>query len=286
MAFLRLLPFVHRPRIAWRKRSRIRRSSVFITGGFEHGAEGSATGKFGTSGVWGIPFPSPSLDEAAVGTVDPTDPVCVMTANAMKFVRQVAGKSRDAANAIHGNQTLSEGAGHLQANEIGGLGQFEFRRHSRLPSSEAIPLLGQVTWHMAEDPRRRVEEIVALRLGVELGMSLIDTAELYAAGGAEELVGEAIEGRRNSASADRSSVAPSCLSFSMDAKGPSRRQTLRATSSATFSRFKRASWRAARARSSTSGIPTKTQSLALPVDSGAKRNGFKRSGFGRLCQAL
>jgi hypothetical protein len=40
-------------------------------------------------------FPSPSLDEAAVGTVDPTDPVRVMNANATKLVRQVAGKSRD-----------------------------------------------------------------------------------------------------------------------------------------------------------------------------------------------
>jgi hypothetical protein len=45
--------------------------------------------KFGTSGVWGIPFPSPSLDEAALGTVEPTDPVRVMTANATKLVRRV-----------------------------------------------------------------------------------------------------------------------------------------------------------------------------------------------------
>jgi diketogulonate reductase-like aldo/keto reductase len=66
-----------------------------------------------------------------------------------------------------------------------------------LPSGEAIPVLGQGTWHMAEDPRRRREEIAALRLGIELGMSLIDTAEMYADGGAEELVGEAIEGLRD-----------------------------------------------------------------------------------------
>src|SRR6202047_781170 len=61
-----------------------------------------------------------------------------------------------------------------------------------LPSGEEIPVLGQGTWHMAEDPRRRADEIAALRLGIELGMTLIDTAELYADGGAEELVGEAI----------------------------------------------------------------------------------------------
>jgi len=66
-----------------------------------------------------------------------------------------------------------------------------------LPSGEAIPVLGQGTWHVGENPRRRAEEIAALRLGIELGMSLIDTAEMYANGHAEELVGEAIEGRRD-----------------------------------------------------------------------------------------
>ena len=55
-----------------------------------------------------------------------------------------------------------------------------------LPSGEAIPVLGQGTWHMAEDPRRRREEIAALRLGIELGMSLIDTAEMYADGNSSE----------------------------------------------------------------------------------------------------
>jgi diketogulonate reductase-like aldo/keto reductase len=66
-----------------------------------------------------------------------------------------------------------------------------------LPSGEAIPVLGQGTWHMAENPRRRADEIAALRLGIELGMNLIDTAEMYADGRAEELVGQAIEGRRD-----------------------------------------------------------------------------------------
>jgi diketogulonate reductase-like aldo/keto reductase len=66
-----------------------------------------------------------------------------------------------------------------------------------LPSGEGIPVLGQGTWHMAENPRRRADEIAALRLGIELGMTLIDTAEMYADGGAERLVGEAIKGRRD-----------------------------------------------------------------------------------------
>jgi len=50
---------------------------------------------------------------------------------------------------------------------------------------------------MGEHPRRRADEIAALRLGIDLGMTLIDTAEMYAGGSAEELVGEAIRGRRD-----------------------------------------------------------------------------------------
>jgi diketogulonate reductase-like aldo/keto reductase len=70
-------------------------------------------------------------------------------------------------------------------------------RTTKLPSGEAIPVLGQGTWHMAEDPRRRADEIAALRCGLDLGMTLIDTAEMYADGAAEQLVGEAIAGRRD-----------------------------------------------------------------------------------------
>ena len=70
-------------------------------------------------------------------------------------------------------------------------------RTTRLPSGEVVPVLGQGTWHMAEVAHRRSEEISALRSGIELGLTLIDTAEMYADGGAEELVGEAIEGRRD-----------------------------------------------------------------------------------------
>jgi diketogulonate reductase-like aldo/keto reductase len=66
-----------------------------------------------------------------------------------------------------------------------------------LSSNERIPALGQGTWHMGEDSRRRADEIAALRLGIDLGMTLIDTAEMYADGGSEKLVGEAIRGRRD-----------------------------------------------------------------------------------------
>jgi diketogulonate reductase-like aldo/keto reductase len=66
-----------------------------------------------------------------------------------------------------------------------------------LPSGEAIPALGQGTWHMGEDPACRREELAAVRLGLDLGMTLIDTAEMYARGGCEKLVGEAITGRRD-----------------------------------------------------------------------------------------
>jgi diketogulonate reductase-like aldo/keto reductase len=66
-----------------------------------------------------------------------------------------------------------------------------------LPSGAAIPVLGQGTWNMGEDPAARQAEVAALRLGMELGITLIDTAEMYGEGGAEEVVGEAIAGRRD-----------------------------------------------------------------------------------------
>jgi diketogulonate reductase-like aldo/keto reductase len=65
-----------------------------------------------------------------------------------------------------------------------------------LPSGRPIPVLGQGTWRMAEYASRRKSEIAALRLGLDLGMTLIDTAEMYGEGAAEELVGEAIADRR------------------------------------------------------------------------------------------
>ena len=70
-------------------------------------------------------------------------------------------------------------------------------RTVRLPSGKAVPALGQGTWRMAEDSRRRKDEIAALRAGLDLGMTLIDTAEMYASGEAEVLTAEAIAGRRD-----------------------------------------------------------------------------------------
>jgi diketogulonate reductase-like aldo/keto reductase len=69
-------------------------------------------------------------------------------------------------------------------------------RTVRLPSGRALPVLGQGTWGMGEDPAKRRTEIAALRLGLDLDMTLIDTAEMYGEGGAEEVIAEAIAGRR------------------------------------------------------------------------------------------
>ena len=69
-------------------------------------------------------------------------------------------------------------------------------RTTTLPSGEAIQVLGQGTWKMGEDSRRRADEVNALKLGLDLGLTLIDTAEMYASGGAEEVVAQAIAGRR------------------------------------------------------------------------------------------
>ena len=66
-----------------------------------------------------------------------------------------------------------------------------------LPSGETVPALGQGTWKMGERAGRRADEVKALQLGIELGMSLIDTAEMYADGGSEEVVRDAIAGRRD-----------------------------------------------------------------------------------------
>src|SRR5260221_2290515 len=70
-------------------------------------------------------------------------------------------------------------------------------RTAILPSGDAVTVLGQGTWGMGERPERRAEELEALRMGIDLGMTLIDTAEMYGGGGTEMLVGEAIQGRRD-----------------------------------------------------------------------------------------
>ena len=66
-----------------------------------------------------------------------------------------------------------------------------------LPDGEAVPALGLGTWHMGERGADRRAEADALRCGIDLGMTLIDTAEMYATGGAEEVVADAIRGRRD-----------------------------------------------------------------------------------------
>jgi diketogulonate reductase-like aldo/keto reductase len=66
----------------------------------------------------------------------------------------------------------------------------------RLPDGTMVSALGQGTWHMGERGARRATEAAALRLGLDLGMTLIDTAEMYGDGGAEEVVADAIAGRR------------------------------------------------------------------------------------------
>ncbi|MDO8359127.1 MAG: aldo/keto reductase [Devosia sp.] len=66
-----------------------------------------------------------------------------------------------------------------------------------LPSGEIVPALGQGTWMMGETAARRADEVRALQAGIDLGLTLIDTAEMYADGGAEAVTGEAIAGRRD-----------------------------------------------------------------------------------------
>ena len=88
-----------------------------------------------------------------------------------------------------------------------------------LKGGEAVPALGQGTWQMGENGSRRAGEIEALRAGLDLGLTLVDTAEMYGEGAAEELVAEAIRGRRDEAflvskvyphNAGRRGVAEAC----------------------------------------------------------------------------
>lgn len=60
----------------------------------------------------------------------------------------------------------------------------------------SVPVLGQGTWQLGDRPERRKQEVAALQLGIDLGLTLIDTAELYGDGASEQLVAEAIKGRR------------------------------------------------------------------------------------------
>jgi diketogulonate reductase-like aldo/keto reductase len=66
-----------------------------------------------------------------------------------------------------------------------------------LPDGTQVPALGQGTWHMGERRGDAKNEVAALRLGIDLGVTLIDTAEMYGNGGSEEVVGQAIAGQRD-----------------------------------------------------------------------------------------
>src|SRR4051812_33336265 len=66
-----------------------------------------------------------------------------------------------------------------------------------LASGESVNGLGQGTWHMGERATDRKHEVAALKLGLDLGLRLIDTAEMYGSGAAEEVVGAAVQGRRD-----------------------------------------------------------------------------------------
>jgi diketogulonate reductase-like aldo/keto reductase len=66
-----------------------------------------------------------------------------------------------------------------------------------LKSGDKVPVLGLGTWRMGERKSERAAEVAAIKLGLELGIRLIDTAEMYGDGGAEEMLSEALAGRRD-----------------------------------------------------------------------------------------
>ncbi|AZG13386.1 MULTISPECIES: aldo/keto reductase [Cupriavidus] len=68
-----------------------------------------------------------------------------------------------------------------------------------LPGGERVPALGMGTWNMGDDRGTRAEEIATLRMGLDLGLRLVDTAEMYGEGLSESLIGEALAGRRDEA---------------------------------------------------------------------------------------
>src|SRR5690242_20070249 len=83
-----------------------------------------------------------------------------------------------------------------------------------LPNGERVPAFGQGTWHMGDDRRSAAEETAALKLCIDLGMTLIDTAEMYGSGGAEEIVAQAAQGQR-----DRLFIVSKVLPYNASQKG-------------------------------------------------------------------
>jgi diketogulonate reductase-like aldo/keto reductase len=70
-------------------------------------------------------------------------------------------------------------------------------RSVTLPNDTQVPALGMGTWYFGDDPDQRDLQVAALRAGIEVGLTLIDTAEMYGEGRAEEIIGRAVEGRRD-----------------------------------------------------------------------------------------
>jgi diketogulonate reductase-like aldo/keto reductase len=66
-----------------------------------------------------------------------------------------------------------------------------------LPAGTTVPALGMGTWYLGEAPGRHADQLAGLRTGIEIGLTLVDTAEMYGDGAAEELVGRAVAGRRD-----------------------------------------------------------------------------------------
>ncbi len=99
---------------------------------------------------------------------------------------RAAGKERSTRAALHRAAPPCSNGGMAAATI----------RNVRLAGGDLVPALGQGTWGMAEDRALRAQEIASLRAGLDLGLTLIDTAEMYGDGRTETLVGEAIAGRR------------------------------------------------------------------------------------------
>ena len=72
-------------------------------------------------------------------------------------------------------------------------------KHVTLPDGERVPALGMGTWNIGDDRNTRAEEIATLQTGLDMGLRLIDTAEMYGEGLSESLIGEALAGRRDDA---------------------------------------------------------------------------------------
>lgn len=86
---------------------------------------------------------------------------------------------------------------HISDKDIEAIKQKNEKRRIQLPDGTRISRIGQGTWNMGDAPAAREEEIAALRLGVELGLNLIDTAEMYGDGRSEDMIAEAIQGIRD-----------------------------------------------------------------------------------------